>query len=86
MNIDKYAAWVSKGRRSVKIELETLTSPTTTPKVWCYDYDTQTGESVPLGQDPPDITRLISLRREQLQEELDRLVDAEEFPYTTKKD
>lgn len=80
MNIDKYSTWVSKGRRSVKIEIETLSGPNPTPKVWCYDFDTTTGESVVFGQDPPDTERLVSIRREQLQAALDRLGD-EEFPH-----
>ena len=65
--------WVSEGRRSVDITLDTVDSNPMKIKIWCYDYNLTEGKGVTLIADIPTTEELKDIKRKSAQAILDNM-------------
>lgn len=70
--LSELKAWVEQGRRNVKIQMDSLSQPSET-KVWCYDYDLQTGRFVEHVGDIPTKEDLLEKHKAELNQKLEKL-------------
>ena len=65
--------WVSEGRRSVDITLDTVDNNPMKIKIWCYDYSLIEGKGVTLVSDIPTTEELKDIKRKSAQAILDNM-------------
>ena len=65
--------WCMQGRRIVRLEYSTYDPKEPEVKIWCYDYDAETGVHVTNSDQLPTDDELRVMRRKELEEKLSSL-------------